>query len=253
MSDGVAVAGSPAPAPDGQAFLALLERRRSTRMFREQPVPPELIEQLIRAATLMPTACNRQLWHFVVISDPALRVQVSKLSDAQQSYLYDAPAMIAVFYDTSLETRNPCNTAEVSVGITIGTLLIAAEAHGLGAIYLGGIRRPDGIRRAVGAPAHLRNFGVVCIGYRDDDPPSPNHRPVVDVVSYNGCNRPLARFHADIRPHLWSVGQLADFRDKLLWYKGVHIDGSTLHVDSDPRFSRKYQYMTGRIGAMIRR
>jgi len=222
-------------------------------MFKDMPVPRDLLERLIRAATLLPTSCNRQLWHFVVVTEPALKVKVSELSDAQQSYLYDAPALIAVFYDTSLETRNPCRTAEVTVGMTIGAILLAAEAHGLGAIYLGGIRRPAGIAKALGVPHYLRSFGLVCVGWRDDDPPSPNRRPVGDVLSFNEFNRPRERYHADIRPHLWKLSQTADFRDKLLWYKGVHIDGKTLHVDSDPRFSSKFQYMTGRLGMMMAR
>jgi nitroreductase/SAM-dependent methyltransferase len=222
-------------------------------MFKEAPVPRELLERLIRAAMLLPTSCNRQLWHFVVVTEPALKVKVSELSDAQQSYLYDAPALIAVFYDTSLETRNPCRTAEVTVGMTIGALLLAAEAHGLGAIYLGGIRRPAGIGKALGVPPHLRNFGLVCVGWRDDDPPSPNRRPVEDVLSVNEFKLAHERYHADIRPHLWTLSQIADFRDKLLWYKGVHIDGKTLHVDSDARFSPKFQFMVGRLGMMTAR
>ena len=137
---------------NGDSFLAMLEGRRSTRIFKSEPVPRELIARLVKAATLLPTACNRQLWHFVAVSDPKLKASVSKLSDAQQSYLYDATTLIAVFYDTSLETRNPCNTAEIGVGIAIGGLLLAAEAHGLGAIYLGGIRKPAGIGKALGVP-----------------------------------------------------------------------------------------------------
>ncbi|MEI6217759.1 MAG: nitroreductase family protein [bacterium] len=237
----------------GDSFMELLERRRSTRMFKEAPVPRELLERLIRAATLLPTSCNRQLWHFVVVTDQKLKVKVSELSDAQQSYLYDAPALIAVFYDSSLETRNPCRTAEVTVGMTIGAILLAAEAHRLGAIYLGGIRRPAGIAKALGVPSYLRSFGLVCVGWRDDDPPSPNRRPVEDVLSFNEFKLPRERYHADIRPHLWKLSQIADFRDKLLWYKGVHIDGKTLHVDSDSRFSQKFQFMIGRLGMMISR
>lgn len=236
---------------NGNDFTALLERRHSTRMFKEQPVPPELVEKVVRAATLMPTSCNRQLWHFVAITEPELKARASRLSRAEQSYLYDAPVLVAVFYDTSLETRNPCNTAEVTVGITIGTLLLAAEAYGLGAIYLGGIRRPDGIRQAVGAPPWARCFGLVCLGYPDDQPPAPNRRPVEDVLSFNRFSLPHERYHADIRPHRWSLAQIADFRDRLLWYKGVHIDGKTLHVDSDTRSSPKFQYMIGRLGTLI--
>ena len=233
---------------DGDAFLSLLARRRSTRVFRDEPVPTELLERIVRAATMTPTACNRQLWHFVVITDPAVKREACRLSDAQQSYFHDAPALIAVFYDGSLEKRNPCHTSHVSAGMAIAALLFAAEAHGLGAIYIGGIRRPDGVRRAVKAPPFLQNFGVVCVGYRDDDPPAPLRRPVDEVMEFNGCFRHRPRFFPDIRPHLWKLPQLADFRDRLLWYKGVHIDGRTLHVDSDARFSPKFRFMTDRLG-----
>lgn len=248
-----AAAEGAAPPPAGEALMALLEGRRSTRMFKELPVPHELVARLVRAAVLLPTSCNRQLWHFVAVTEPALKVKISELSDAQQSYLYDAPVLIAVFYDTSFETRNPCRTAEVTVGMTIGALLLAAEAHGLGAIYLGGIRRPAGIAKALGMPAYLRSFGLVCVGYRDDEPPAPPRRPVADVLSFNRFDLAQERYHSDIRPHLWKLSQLADFRDKLLWYKGIHIDGKTLHVDAEVRFSPKFQFMSSRLGMMLAR
>lgn len=236
---------------NGDDFMGLLEGRRSTRMFQDRPVPEDLVRRVVRAATLSPTSCNRQLWHFVAITDPEVKSRACRMSHAEQSYFHDAPVLIAVFYDTSLETRNPCSTAQVTAGIAIATLLYAAEAHGLGATYLGGIRKPDGVRQAVGAPAWMKNYGVVVVGYRDDDPPAPNRRPVETVLDFNAFTPKKARYHADIRPHLWKLDQLADFRDKLLWYKGVHIDGLTLHVDSDPRFSPKFQYMTARLGQMM--
>lgn len=241
------------PPLSGDAFMALLEKRHSTRMFKEAPVPHELINRMVQAATLLPTSCNRQLWHFVAVTEPDLKVKVSTYSDAQQSYLYDAPVLLAVFYDTSLETRNPCNTAEVTVGMAIGALLLAAEAQGLGAIYLGGIRRPSGIGKALGVPAYLKCFGLVCVGWKDDDPPAPNRRLVQDVLTFNAFNQLHERYRADIRPHLWTFEQIADFRDKLLWYKGVHIDGKTLHVDAEVRFSPIFQFMSGRLGSMLGR
>ncbi len=233
---------------DGNVFHEFSTGRRSTRVFKPDPVPRPLIEKLIASAIEAPTACNRQLWHFVVIDDPKVRVETCRASDAQQSYLHDAPVLIALFYDTSLEPRNPCNTAQISMGMATYGLLLAAEAEGLGAIYLGGIRDPRGCERSLGAPAYWKNYGYVCLGYRADSPPAPIPRAARNVVSYNQFQLPEKRFHMDIRPHLWSQTQLADFRDKLIWYKGIAIDGKTLHVDPDPRFSKKIQELATRAG-----
>lgn len=231
---------------DGPVYSRFVAGRNSTRVYQDRPVPRPLVEKIIGDAIEAPTSCNRQLWHFIVVDDPAVKVRLNKESDAQQSYLHDAPVIIAIFYDTSLEPRNPCNTAQVTVGMATYGLLLAAEAEGLGAIYLGGIRNPKGACKALGVPPFWSNYGFVCLGYRADNPPAPIPRPVSSVISYNRYDLPEKRYHMDIRPHLWSLTQLADFRDKLLWYKGIAIDGKTLHVDPDARFSRKFHHLTVR-------
>ena len=69
---------------NAQEFYAFAEKRRSTRLFRDEPVDPEAVKRIIRAATLAPTSCNRQLWDFVVITDKAVKDLASRLSHAQQ-------------------------------------------------------------------------------------------------------------------------------------------------------------------------
>jgi nitroreductase/SAM-dependent methyltransferase len=231
-------------------FHDLARSRRSTRIFKDDSVSPDSIRNIVAAAMEAPTACNRQLWHCVAVTDPAIKIRMSRLSSAEQSYLYDAPVLLAVFYDCSLENNNPCKTPFISAGMALYAMLLAAEEEGLGAIYLGGIRNPSGIATALDAPPFLTNVGVICLGHRADNPPCPPRRSVDEILSYEKCDLKRPHFHADIRPHLWDLRQLADFREKLIWYKGVHIDGLTLHTDPDTRFSNKYRYMTGRIGML---
>jgi len=234
-----------------RTFYEVADQRRSTRVFTEAPVEREVVERIVGAARFAPTACNRQLWHFVVVTDPAMKVRISKLSHAEQSYLYDAPTLICVFYDCTLEDRNRCQTPFIGAGMAIYALLLATEAEGLGGIYLGGIRRPSGVAKAVGAPSYLTNLGLIAVGHKAEDGPMPPRRDVSDIISYNTCDLREKHYHADIRPHLWSLSQIADFRAKLTWYKGVHIDGKTLHVDPDTRFSEKYRVIAGTAGMMI--
>lgn len=233
-----------------RSFYQLARDRRSTRVFTEDPVPEDAVRRIVGAALETPTSCNRQLWHCVIVTDSETKIRMNDLSRAKQSYLYDAPVLLAVFYDCTLENRNPCKTPFISAGMALYAMLLAAEEEGLGAIYLGGIRRPTGIAEALNAPPHLTNVGVICLGHPADNPPRPSHRSIDEIISYNQCDLEKPHFLADIRPHLWDLQQLADFRDKLTWYKGVHIDGRTLHTDPDARFSDKYRYLTERIGML---
>lgn len=51
-----------------QALMALVKMRRSNRAFKKEPVPAELIDSIIEAAHLAPTASNAQEIEFVVVT-----------------------------------------------------------------------------------------------------------------------------------------------------------------------------------------
>jgi F420 biosynthesis protein FbiB-like protein len=61
------------------SLLDIIKGRRSVRRYAEQPVPRELIEQVLEAARWAPSPHGRQPWRFVVLTRPALR---SRLADA---------------------------------------------------------------------------------------------------------------------------------------------------------------------------
>src|SRR5262245_32188855 len=57
-------------------FYAEIGRRRTVREFSERPVPREIIENCLRAAGTAPNGANQQPWHFVVVTDPAIKQQI---------------------------------------------------------------------------------------------------------------------------------------------------------------------------------
>ncbi len=54
------------------AFYTELQRRRTVRDFSDRPVPRDIIESCLHTAGTAPNGANKQPWHFVVISDPAI-------------------------------------------------------------------------------------------------------------------------------------------------------------------------------------
>ena len=54
-------------------FWETVFRRTSVRRYLNRPVPPSIVEKIIRAASHAPSAHNNQPWHFVVISSPENR------------------------------------------------------------------------------------------------------------------------------------------------------------------------------------
>ena len=73
----------------GRALVESLARRRSVRDFAPDPVPRELIEIAIAAANTAPSGANRQPWHFVAVSDPAVKTEIRRGAEAEEREFYE--------------------------------------------------------------------------------------------------------------------------------------------------------------------
>ena len=59
-------------------FLPLIQKRRSIRKFKPQPVEPDKVEMLVEAALRAPSSMGSNPWEFVVVTDPAVLQRLSK-------------------------------------------------------------------------------------------------------------------------------------------------------------------------------
>jgi len=74
------------------AHLALMQRRHTVRKFSDKPVPQQVIEQVIQIAASAPSGANHQPWHFVAISDPAVKQQIRQEAELQEAGFYGGRA-----------------------------------------------------------------------------------------------------------------------------------------------------------------
>ncbi len=65
-----------------------MQRRHTVRKFSDTPVPQQVIEQVIQVAVSTPSGANHQPWHFVAISDPAVKQQIRKEAEFQEAGFY---------------------------------------------------------------------------------------------------------------------------------------------------------------------
>lgn len=72
-----------------EQFYAHVKTRHTIRDYIPRPVPKEVIENCILAAGTAPSGANQQPWHFVAISDPAVKAQVRAGAEAEEEKFYD--------------------------------------------------------------------------------------------------------------------------------------------------------------------
>jgi len=71
-----------------QDFLAHMERRRSVRMFSPDPVPAELIDLAIAAASTAPSGAHKQPWRFVAVRSAEVKARIREAAEEEERINY---------------------------------------------------------------------------------------------------------------------------------------------------------------------
>jgi nitroreductase len=157
--------------------IELLKTRRSIRAYTPQAVPREIIEDIIDCGRLAPTARNEQPWEFVVVTDKAVRSRIAQAADYGR-FIAEAPVCVAVL------SRQTKYYLEDGSAATLN-ILLAAHAHGLGACWVAGDKKPYAARvvQMVGAPEDYRLISLVSIGYPAEKPET-RKRPLREMLHW---------------------------------------------------------------------
>lgn len=156
-----------------EAMDAILSRR-SIRRYTADPVPEKVIYELLEAAMSAPSASNRQTWHFVVITDRRILAKVPEFRP-YSTMLRDAPLAIAVCGDLQLDEGKGFWVQDCSAATQ--NVLIAAQAKGLGAVWLGVYpveERVMGMKKLLALPQHVIPLSLISIGYPAEKKPRSN-------------------------------------------------------------------------------
>lgn len=196
------------------AFFSQIGKRRSVRQFSDEPVPREVIEHCIRAAGTAPSGANQQPWHFVVVSDAALKRRIRQAAEREERRLYGprgpkawrealaplgtgpekpfletAPCLIVVFVETyGLEpdgSRSKRYYPVPSAGISTGILITALDHAGLVSLPYTPYRMGF-LREILGRPENERPLVVLVTGYPAADAVVPDipRKPLDQIATF---------------------------------------------------------------------
>ncbi len=75
-----------------------MKTRRSIRKFLPDDISDEMVEQMLEAARLAPSASNRQPWRFIVTRDKDIKKELRRIC-MQQKFIEEAPVVFVCFGD----------------------------------------------------------------------------------------------------------------------------------------------------------
>ncbi len=141
-------------------MIRLMRRVRQTRDFRPDPVPQDVLHDILEAARWTGSVSNRQPWTFIVVTAAETRRRMAEAA-SNTPHIGVAPVVIVVAIDPrGIETDN------FDEGRVAERIMIAAAVRGLGSgIGRAGHEAQAAIGELLGVPADHVVRTMVSIGY----------------------------------------------------------------------------------------
>ena len=177
------------------ATIELINNHGSVRQYKEDPVPREMVRQIIAAGQHASTSSNLQMYSVVAVIGAAQRDEMAALCGSQD-FIRQAPVFLAWCADLSRLERAAAkkgrqqvsNYAEnfllsaVDVSLFMQTTAIAAESLGLGICYVGAIRnQPQDVIDLLQLPRLVFPISGMAVGW-PIRPPRVRPRLPLDAV-----------------------------------------------------------------------
>ena len=118
----------------------IIQSRYSVRCFSPEPIPEELLLEILEAGRWAPSAQNKQPWRFIVIQG---RERIKELSlhcgliGLSNFFIRSAPCVIIACADTRRSLRiNGMDYYLVDTAIAFQQMMLAAWEHGIGSCWM---------------------------------------------------------------------------------------------------------------------
>lgn len=156
--------------------------RRSIRKYKSDPIPREILDQILEAGAYAASGMGKQSPIIVAVTNKEMRDRLSYLNGAvmgkggQMDPFYGAPAVLVVLADKSVPTH------VYDGSLVMGNLMLAAKELGVGSCWIHRAKEvfetPEGkeILASLGIEGDYEGIGNCILGYADCPEPAPAPR-----------------------------------------------------------------------------
>ncbi len=213
-----------------------IRTRRTIRRWTDQPVSEETVKELLECALWAPSACNMQLWDFVVVTDPATRQSLA----GAVPFADKAQVCIFICYNTRFSEGSYANIQSASAAVM--NMLLRAHSLGLGGFWQATIHDRQTLRQTLGLPKDVEVLSTTLFGYPAEAPGAPARRDPSHLVHWQKYH-PKPTLPSSPDPRDWRLDQIADYQQA--------------RIRAGPKYNKpiksEYEAVRGYLGHALRR
>ena len=162
-------------------FFEVIRSRYSVRSYLPDPVPEPLLEQVLAAAVLAPTAANRQPLRLFVLPTAGREEELRRVYKPE--WFWKAPLVVGVatVMKEAWVRSDGKGYADVDATIAMDHLILAAAALGLGTCWVGAFD-PRAARELLQLPDGMEPLAFTPLGFPADKPGKKRRRDLSELV-----------------------------------------------------------------------
>ena len=172
--------------PNARTITAELSKVRQVRQYRPDPVPDDVVAELLEIARWTGSSRNSQPWHFIVVTD---REQLRRIDEIRPPirWVAGAPLAIAIVLDGVNQLTETYDEGRVTERLLIGARLLGL---GGGTAWFGDAAQQQQGKAILGIPDERTAHSVVALGYPSTTkvprpgPVEAGRKPLAEIVSY---------------------------------------------------------------------
>jgi nitroreductase len=134
------------------------QERKSIRAYQDKPVPRAIIERILEAGRLAPSAQNIEPWHFIAVTDKEKRKALSK--GVYAKFVASAPLVIVVCGDKKASS----DWYAIDASLAAENMVLEAVSEGLGTCCVGSFNEAE-VKTLLKVPVNFEVLVLLAVGY----------------------------------------------------------------------------------------
>ncbi len=192
-------------------FFDLIKSRKSIRSFKSDPIPQDVINQILESGRLAPSTQNRQCWRYILITDQSLinHIAFHSALGSVNFFIKNAPLIIVACADPNKSLNiNHQDYYLVDVAISFQQMILTAWSFGIGSCWLGAFNE-DKLKKILKIPDHIRIVAMSPFGY-----PQEKSSVYDKTVSFLASSKKRIALEKIIHYNIWNNEQFIEDETK---------------------------------------
>jgi nitroreductase len=148
-------------------------KRRTIRRFQQKQIPLDILQKLVNAGRIAPSAANLQPLEYLIVNDEKLLPELfftlkwaGYIASKGEPPAGKRPvAYIVVLVNKKITASN----YERDVGAAVENILLTALENGIGTCWIGTVDKKK-LRKILNIPKYIIIDSVIALGYPDENP-----------------------------------------------------------------------------------